>query len=207
MNFGFLYCSQVFVPVGERELEEPRSRNESLLVLVLQQKKILDYSTRNRKFKRLEPHFRPSATRSGMKEETKSAVALAHSRECTKELISGLPNFCSQGTVELEQKNEMSSEKKRRQTCFHWLCCRDFWQYQLFFVVQHRCFRCTGPTSQQLSINFIPRAKPAKVLGNPVLYVTGTVRFKREWTGLGGPWCDDTSPLRFDIRFVANCAC
>ena len=30
-----------------------------------------------------------------MKEDTKSVVALAHSRECTKELISGLPNFGS----------------------------------------------------------------------------------------------------------------
>ena len=106
----------------------------TFLLLVPQQKQILDYSTRNRKFKHLEPYFQPSATRSGMKEDTKSAVALAHSRECTKELISGLPNFCSQGTVELEQKNEMSSEKKRRQTCFHWLCCRDFWQYRIFFV-------------------------------------------------------------------------
>ena len=33
-----------------------------------------------------------------MQEETKSAVALAHSRECTKELISGLPNFGSMET-------------------------------------------------------------------------------------------------------------
>ena len=46
-----------------------------------------------------------------MKEETKTAVALAHSRECTKELISGPTNVCSQGTVELEQENEISSEK------------------------------------------------------------------------------------------------
>ena len=67
-----------------------------------------------------------------MKEDTKSAVALAHSRECTKELIeliSGLPMFCSQGTVELEQKNELSSENKRRQTGFHWLCCRGFFVF------------------------------------------------------------------------------
>ena len=33
-----------------------------------------------------------------MKEDTKSAVALAHSQECTKELISGLPNFGSMET-------------------------------------------------------------------------------------------------------------
>ena len=47
-----------------------------------------------------------------MKEETKSAVALAHSRECTKELISGLPNFGSMETFGARQKNEMSSGKK-----------------------------------------------------------------------------------------------
>ena len=47
-----------------------------------------------------------------MKEDTKLAVALAHSRECTKELISGLPSFCSQGTVELEQKKRNVLRKK-----------------------------------------------------------------------------------------------
>ena len=46
-----------------------------------------------------------------MKEDTKSVVALAHSRECTKQLITGLPNFIPKGTVELEQTNEMSPEK------------------------------------------------------------------------------------------------
>ena len=48
---------------------------------------------RNRKFERLEPYFQTSATRSALKEDKKRAVASAHSRECTKELISGLPNF------------------------------------------------------------------------------------------------------------------
>ena len=69
-----------------------------------------------------------------MKEDTKRAVALAHLRDCTKELISGLTNFVPQGTVELEQENEMSSEKRRRQTCVHWRCGRDVWQYQLCFM-------------------------------------------------------------------------
>ena len=55
-------------------------------------KNTLGYSTRNVKFKRLEPHFQLSATRSASKEGTETAVALSHSRECTKEPISALPN-------------------------------------------------------------------------------------------------------------------
>ena len=56
-------------------------------------------STRNREVKRLEPHFQTSATRSAPKEDTEGAVALEHSRECTKKLISALrPFFGSMGT-------------------------------------------------------------------------------------------------------------
>ena len=46
-------------------------------------KKILDYSTRSGTFKRLEPHFQISATRSGWK---------ILETECTKEPISAIPN-------------------------------------------------------------------------------------------------------------------
>ena len=53
-------------------------------------KNILGHSTRNGKFKRLEPHFQISATRSGWKEVTETAVASPHSRECTKDRISAL---------------------------------------------------------------------------------------------------------------------
>ena len=56
-------------------------------------KNILGHSTRNGKFKRLEPHFQLSATRSDSKEGTETAVALPYSRECTKEPISALPNY------------------------------------------------------------------------------------------------------------------
>ena len=56
---------------------------------------MLRYSTRNVKFKRLEPHFQLSATRSASKEGTETAVALPHSRECTKCPISALPNYGS----------------------------------------------------------------------------------------------------------------
>ena len=66
-------------------------------MIVLQQKKRFGYSTRNRIFKRLEPIFQFSATRSASKEATESAVALAHSRECTKELILALLNYNSMG--------------------------------------------------------------------------------------------------------------
>ena len=41
-------------------------------------KNILGYITRNGKFKRLEPHFQNSATRSGCKEVTETAVAMPH---------------------------------------------------------------------------------------------------------------------------------
>ena len=78
-----------------------------------------------------------------MKEDTKSAVALAHSRECTKELISGLPNFGSMETFGARHKNEMSPGKKRRQTCFYLL--RDF-----FFVFSGQCN--TGVISVSSSI-------------------------------------------------------
>ena len=54
-------------------------------------------STRNRKFKRLEPHFQRSATRSTSNEGTETAVALPHPRECTKDPISALPNNGSMG--------------------------------------------------------------------------------------------------------------
>ena len=129
--------------------------------LVLQQKKILDYRTRNRKFKRLEPHFQPSATRSASKEDTKRAVALTHSRGCTKELISGLPNFGSLETFGAREKNEMSSGKKRRQTCFHWLCCRNF-------------FLCLVGSATQ--VNTIPPYKPFKEQGHDsiTVYTPGT---------------------------------
>ena len=47
-----------------------------------------------------------------MKEDTKSAVALAHSRECTKELISGLPNFGSMETfgARAEKRNVLGKK-------------------------------------------------------------------------------------------------
>ena len=56
-------------------------------------KNILGYSTRNGKFKRLEPHLHISATSSGWKEVTETTVALPHSGECTKEPIFALPNY------------------------------------------------------------------------------------------------------------------
>ena len=58
-------------------------------------KKKIGYSTINGKFKCLEPHFQISATRSGWKDVTETAVASPHSRECTKEPISPLLNIGS----------------------------------------------------------------------------------------------------------------
>ena len=53
--------------------------------------KPLGHSLGNRKFKRLEPHFQTSATRT--QEGTETAVPSAHSQQCTKELIFALPNL------------------------------------------------------------------------------------------------------------------
>ena len=51
-----------------------------------------------------------------MKEETKRAVALAHSRECTMELIPGLPNFNSMETfgARAEKRNVLGKNGGRR---------------------------------------------------------------------------------------------
>ena len=81
---------------GARELMSFFSKYELLFLLRQHSKNTLGYSTRNGKFKRLEPHFQPSATRSGWK-VTETAVALPHSRECTKEPIYALPNYGSKG--------------------------------------------------------------------------------------------------------------
>ena len=75
---------EVRQPIFEKRLRAPA---RSTVV-----KNILGYSTRNDKFKHLEPHFKLSATRSASKEGTENAVALPHSRECTEEPISALPN-------------------------------------------------------------------------------------------------------------------
>ena len=50
----------------------------------------LGYNTRNRNFKRLEPHFPYPATRSASKECTETAIALPNSQECIKEPMSSL---------------------------------------------------------------------------------------------------------------------
>ena len=74
----------------------------------------LGYRTRNGKFKRLETHFQLSATGSDSKEVMQSAVALPHSRECTKEATPVLPNNGSKvkfgATAELRN---IVQEKKR----------------------------------------------------------------------------------------------
>ena len=75
---------------------------------------ILGYSARNGKFKRLEPHFPVSATRSRWKEVTETAVDSPQSRECTKEPISALPNYASKekfGATTVEQNCGMSYRK------------------------------------------------------------------------------------------------
>ena len=76
-------------------------------------KNILGYSTRNGKFKRLEPHFQISVTRSGWKEVTETAVAPPRSRECTKKPIPPLRNIGSMDkfVAMTEQNDEITYRK------------------------------------------------------------------------------------------------
>ena len=100
-------------------------------------KTILGYSTGIHKFKRLEPHFQFSATRSASKEGAETAVALAHSRECTKELISALPNIGLMGKfgARAELRNVLQ-EKKTGQVWFQGLCVKSF--FLVLWALQHR---------------------------------------------------------------------
>ena len=170
---GFWLCSLVFLFLLWDEQEEPRGRTEYVFSFSEYiRKQILAYRTRISKSKRLETHFRASATRSALKEDAKCAVAFPHSRECTKKLISGqcLPRWkCS----ELAQKKQMSSGNEWRQTWFH--ChfrCRDM------FV----CF--VGSATQvsrrtQLSRHMCPlppQAEKASVyVWNSTFFVTSAV--------------------------------
>ena len=59
--------------------QKQRVRFRKNILLVLHQKKntrVLDYSTKNTEFKRLEPHIQTAATRSALKGDTESVVAL-----------------------------------------------------------------------------------------------------------------------------------
>ena len=85
---------------------------------------LASYGARNRKFKHLWSHiFQNPATKSAPKEDTESGVALVPSRECTKELMFA-KILVRWKRLEREQKNEISSGKKRRQTWFQCLCSR-----------------------------------------------------------------------------------
>ena len=70
--------------------------------------------TRNHKFKRLEPQCHISATRSRWKETSESAVALPHSRECTKEPISPLPNNGSMENFGAKLRNVLQEKLRGR---------------------------------------------------------------------------------------------
>ena len=71
----------------------------------------LVYSTRNGKFKRLEPNFQLWA-RSAAKEGMENAVALPHSRECTKEPISAMPTTGSMDSFGARAELRISYRKK-----------------------------------------------------------------------------------------------
>ena len=104
-------------PFMAKRQKLPRSRTEYVPPSrsTAAEKKIIDHSTRNRKFKRLEPHFQPSATITAPKEDTKSVVALAHSRECANELIYiRSANFWLDENVRSWSRNTKCPRNKKR---------------------------------------------------------------------------------------------
>ena len=97
-------------------------------------KKKLDYGTRKHTFKRLVTHFQISATRSGWK-ISETAVALPHSRECTKEPISALPNNGSKKKLGAkEQLRNILQEKLRGRGGSSCRFDRTFGKKNFFFV-------------------------------------------------------------------------
>ena len=102
-------------------------------------KYILGYSTRNGKFKRLEPYFQISATGSASKEVTETAVALPHSRERTKEPISALPKygFMEKFGARAERRNILQEKLRGRGGS----SCRFECFLKKMWALQPRCFQ------------------------------------------------------------------
>ena len=93
---------------------------EYQLLLFLQQQKTYRYlatysSTRNRKFKRLEPHFQFSATRSASKEGTEMlSLCHSHGNARLKEPSTALPIVDEWEKSKLEQNYGTSYRKNER---------------------------------------------------------------------------------------------
>ena len=75
-------------------------------------KQMLGHSTRNNKSNDLEPHFPTSETKSRCVEDTKTAVALPHCSESTKESIAGWWTFGIETRLELWLNYRTSYVKK-----------------------------------------------------------------------------------------------
>ena len=75
-------------------------------------KKTLGHSTRKNKSNYLEPHFPTSATKSRSLEDTKTAVALPHCSESTRDSIAGWWTFRLDMTPELWRNYGTSYVKK-----------------------------------------------------------------------------------------------
>ena len=71
-------------------------------------KKTLGHSTKESKSNNLEPHFPTSATKSRSLEDTKTAVALPHCSETTRDSIAGWWTFRLEVTPELWRKYRTS---------------------------------------------------------------------------------------------------
>ena len=92
---------------------------------------------RNGKFKRMEPHFQLSATRSASQEGTETAFDLPHSRECTKEPIPALPNYSSK--EKFGARAEIRNVLQEKLTGRGGSSCRfDRFRFFSLWAMQHR---------------------------------------------------------------------
>ena len=99
------------------------------------EKIIFVYSTRNQYFKRMELLFKIQR-RGPPRRKTRKLLALeAHSRGCTKELVSGLPSSARWKRSELEQKNDFlgKTNSGRRASIFFVVGT-----FRCMWAVQHR---------------------------------------------------------------------
>ena len=154
-------------------------RTDSAFPLLVLQPKTTMAGTRNRKSKRLEPHFQTPATRSA--EDVESAVALALTGVHQGAHVCPAKKLARWERSELlavEQQNKYPQEKERTQTWFQCLCFMGFWQYQLFLLAGQHIWHL-DPSNFVDGVTLIPGKKiltmycmwkPSCVWGDSLLY-------------------------------------
>ena len=125
-------------------------------------KQTLGHSARKNKSNNLEPHFPTSATKSRSLEDTKTAVALPHCSESTRDSIAGWWTFRLEVTPELWRKHGTLYIKKTQVEVFPFVDLSGKSAFQIFF-----CGRCnTGNRPAHFFFRFTPTAKGMEVSPN-----------------------------------------